>query len=93
MTAPEHVPDAPGMTRFDDASAEHVMTRSESLTLPYRQRSGKRVIRVIHPLTMTRTPIDVLARARVRARKAPSRNTRHMRHRETPVARPIGSSR
>lgn len=85
MSTPAEAFATSSTARFDDASAERVMTRLKSLTLHYRQRSGKRVIRVIGDLVMTRTPIDVLARARVRARKAMSRNTRHMRHQATPI--------
>jgi hypothetical protein len=85
MSIPAAVLATGSTRRFDDASAERVMTRLKSLTLPYRQRSGKRVTCVIDDLVMTRTPLDVLARARVRARKAMSRNTRHMRHQATPI--------
>lgn len=72
------------MTRFDDASTKRVMTRSRTLTLPYRQRSGKRVIRVIGGIMMTRSLFDVVARAHIRARKVINQGNAEMRHGQVP---------
>ena len=93
MTSPPQGLAGPSETPRGDRSVTRLVHRrvtdSKSLTLPHRQRCGKPVTighREGYPqYRVTGTPIGVVARARVRARKATTRNTGHHR---SPGGRP-----